>query len=95
MLVAPCPIEALEHARKGLELETAHAEGVDSTVLITQYSFASLLFNAGDVQQSLYLHQKTLDRRLEICGKNSQYTLESYEAVGILRHLAGEYKTSA
>ena len=86
---------ALEYARKGLELDTAHAEGVDSTVLITQYSVASLLFNAGDVQQSLYLHQETLDRRLEICGKNSQYTLGSYEAVGILPHLAGENKIAA
>ena len=89
------PEEALDHARKGLELETAHADGVDSTVLLTQYSVASLLFNAGEVQDSLRLHQETLDRRLEICGKNSQYTLESYEAIGILHHLVGENKKAA
>lgn len=89
------PTEALEHARKGLELDIAHAGDIDSTVLITRYDVASLLFNAGKVQESLDMHEETLENRVKICGRNSQFTSESYEAVGILSHLLGKNPRAA
>ncbi|KAK0099728.1 hypothetical protein ONS95_013378 [Cadophora gregata] len=81
--------KAIEFARKGLVLETAHAGGEDETVLSNQYCLASLLFNAGEVEEALDLHMDTLQKRVKLCGEDSQLTLESYEAVGIILHLHG------
>ena len=81
------PDKAIEYSRKGMQLDEAHAGGVDSAVLIDCYDLACLLFNAGRVAESLALHQEVLEKRLDICGKNSQFTLESHEAVGILLHI--------
>lgn len=72
-----------------MELEEAHAGGEDSAVLIFRYDLACLLFNAGRVQEALDEHQKVLEARIEVCGKNAQFTLKSHEAVGILLHLEG------
>ncbi|PVH81623.1 hypothetical protein DL98DRAFT_489524 [Cadophora sp. DSE1049] len=81
--------ESIESARKGLILETTHAGGEDETVLSNQYCLSSLLFNAGKVDEALALHMDTLQKRIELCGEDSQLTLESYEAVGIILHLQG------
>lgn len=67
----------------------AQAGGEDSTVLISRYGLACLLFNAGRVQEALDEHQKVLEARIEVCGKNAQFTLKSHEAMGILLHLEG------
>jgi len=80
---------AIESARKGLRLETAHAGGEDGTVFSNQYCLASLLFNAGRIADALELHKDTLQKRIDLCGEESQLTLESYEAVGIIQHLEG------
>ena len=81
------PDKAIVHARKGADLEERHAGQVDSTVLIAHYSIASLLFNAGKVQESLKLHEEVLKERRRLCGEGSQYTLESLETTGVLLHL--------
>lgn len=72
----------------------AHAGGVDSTVLTTQYDLACLHFNAGNVNKSLELHQTVLGKRIQICGNGSQLSLESYEAVGIIHHLLGHHNAA-
>ncbi|KAK0732045.1 P-loop containing nucleoside triphosphate hydrolase protein [Lasiosphaeris hirsuta] len=83
------PDMALAFSRKGMKLDADHADGVDSTVLIDQYDLACLLFNAGRLEESLAEHKEVLAKRIQICGKSSQFTLESHEAVGILLHLMG------
>ncbi|KAI0407262.1 P-loop containing nucleoside triphosphate hydrolase protein, partial [Xylaria palmicola] len=83
------PDKALEWSRKGMELDLAHAGSIDSTVLIDRYDIACLLFNAGKVAESLEAHEEVLRLRIQTCGKSAQFTLESYEAVGIIQHLLG------
>lgn len=89
------PKEALEFGEKGLKLEEDHADGVDSTVLITKYDVASLYFNAEQIGKSLKMHKEVLHARIETCGRNCQYTSESYEAVRVLLHLRGKHEEAA
>ncbi|KAM5472504.1 hypothetical protein MauCBS54593_003096 [Microsporum audouinii] len=85
------PKKSLEYGQKGLNLEEAHAHGVDSTVLTTKYGLACLYFNSGDLSTSLKMHEDILKKRIEIHGQSCQLTLESYEAIGIIHHQLGNY----
>lgn len=84
------PEKAIQYAQKGVEFDLMHAGGIDETVLTSQYALASLLFNAGKLDESLSLHEEVLNARKQKCGEGSQVTLESYEAAGTILHLTGE-----
>ncbi|KAI1123776.1 P-loop containing nucleoside triphosphate hydrolase protein [Nemania abortiva] len=86
------PDKAIEWSLKGMELDLAHAGSIDSTVLVDLYDVACLLFNAGRIEESLEAHEEVLDKRIRTCGKGAQFTLESYEAVGIIQHMLGRDK---
>lgn len=85
------PAKALRYARKGVQLELDHAGSEDAMVLVSEYDLASLLYNAGKLQESLALHKEILQKRRTLCGEGSQFTLGSYEAVAIVAYSLGEY----
>ena len=58
-------------------------------VLLNMYNLASLLYNSGAVRKSLELHEEVLGLRLQLCGKDSQFTLESYESAATIYYLLG------
>jgi tetratricopeptide (TPR) repeat protein len=91
LMVEGAPDEALRYARKSIQLELLHAGEEDSSVLIAMYDLGCLLYNAGDLTESLACHQNVLEKRRANCGESSQYTLESYEAVGILYFAMAKY----
>ena len=83
------PDIAVDHARRGVELQRRHEKDTNTIVLISMYDLASLLCNSGAVQESLELHEEVLRLRLQICGEASQFTLESYESAGAIHYLLG------
>ena len=82
-------VEALEMGEQGVyHMEQA---GNESLMLRFKFDLACLHLQCQGVEASLAMHQEVLDRRLVICGRTNEHTLQSYYAIGALHELREQY----
>jgi tetratricopeptide (TPR) repeat protein len=83
-------IKALQMCQHAAELQEQHS-GVGSThTQDYRFTIAEMLYHAGDLQQSLNIHNDVLNARLRLDGHFNHRTLTSYFISGILQWRLGD-----
>ena len=81
--------EALRMGEKGVQhMDIA---GSESLMLRFKFDLACVHLQSGDIDGALILHEEVLKRRIVVCGKANENTLQSYYAVGALQELRRNY----
>ena len=80
--------KAVDFARKGFELAEMATPGTQLAALYKS-DWANILFQYGDVEGSLRVHQEVLKTRKRECGEVNVWTLESRLNIGIIHYFRG------
>ncbi|KAK4697613.1 hypothetical protein P7C71_g481, partial [Lecanoromycetidae sp. Uapishka_2] len=81
--------EALEMGQLGVQY--MGKTGNDSLTLRFQFDLACIHLQTGNVDKALALHEEVLEKRIVVCGKVNENTLQSYYAIGALHELRGNF----
>jgi len=76
--------EAIRLSERAIDLVRVFAE--NSTQLLLRYKFdlACIILQSGDMERALEMHREILAARMDLQGRASYFTLQSYYAVGAL-----------
>ena len=81
--------KAVDFARKAFELAERATPGAQLPVLY-RFDWANILFQHGDMEQSLKAHKEMLKTRKRECGEENVRTLESRLNIGIIHFFRGQ-----
>ena len=81
--------EALELGQLGVHY--MDKTGNEELMLRFKFDLACTHLQSGDADKALEMHKEVLGKRIIVCGKVNENTLQSYYAVGALHELRGEF----
>ena len=82
--------EALALGERGVQ--HMQKTGNDALMLRFKFDLACIHLQKGDVERSLALHKEVLSKRIPVCGKINENTLQSYYAIGVIEEMRGNFE---
>lgn len=84
--------EALELGQLGVQY--MDETGNEALMLRFKFDLACIHLQSGMVDKAFELHKEVLEKRIVVCGKVNEGTLQSYYAVGALHQLREEFEAA-
>ena len=66
--------------------------GKEALTLRYEFDLACITLQSGDVNSAFELHKQVLEKRIIVCGKTNENTLQSYYALGTLYEIRAEFE---
>ncbi len=66
--------------------------GKEALTLRYEFDLACITLQSGDVNSAFELHKHVLEKRIIVCGKTNENTLQSYYALGTLHEIRAEFE---
>lgn len=66
--------------------------GKEALTLRYEFDLACITLQSGDVNSAFELHEHVLEKRIIVCGKTNENTLQSYYALGTLHEIRAEFE---
>jgi hypothetical protein len=83
--------EAIRLSKRAIELVQMFDESNQQLLLRYRFDLACIILQSGDKERALEMHKQILSARMDLQGRASYFTLQSYYAVGALCSYLGKY----